>query len=676
MLAYYPPPHNTSMQSLHYHHPPASSASQTLEHFDPSSSDDLSAYFGSFDGLPDHQMSQLATQQPQNPPIRVQQSSPPASARVGANRMMRTQSNLNSNAVLRNHPNVGLLSPIHLPSSHSYTNGGHERSSSGSSVTSAAPTSPLDHTVSYPHVASSEPYSPSASEYLDPYTTPHSDFSKSLPTPIDTPVSSSSFYNLHNYSTTNDVDVNQFPMAIRRSHYDQAPVDDDAGSYQHSVAQSVSSMSHNSPKTPLAAFPDEFDDGSKGMHDYNFQVPMSRSVSNMHDEQLIMDSPSPTSAPQQKARQSMSKSGGLLDTHYRSVFNDRLQHAQQSHVIARSQSPSTTLSGEQSPFRHGSPFNVQSSQSYAPQRSPLTVSQIRQQQEAGEAALEMAQHQQASEDTPKTISPKDAVYDYHQTPEDAAMPLFPQEQQIAQYNAQHPTALTLQQSMPSQPEPSYPAYGDLPATRRQSSNFSAANYGYMTSQPQSAQAYAFANSPLMRQESSLQNASDRTPEFPAHLRSMESSVSDAMTATPSIELPQRPADTSSDAGTYSCTYHGCPHRFESPAKLQKHKREAHRQTTPSGMTSSTLSRNSQAGPHKCTRTNPSTGKPCNSEFSRPYDLTRHEDTIHNGRKMKVRCHLCQEEKTFSRNDALTRHMRVVHPDIEWPGKTRRKNARD
>ncbi len=65
-----------------------------------------------------------------------------------------------------------------------------------------------------------------------------------------------------------------------------------------------------------------------------------------------------------------------------------------------------------------------------------------------------------------------------------------------------------------------------------------------------------------------------------------------------------------------------------------------------------------------------TAKPCNTVFSRSYDLTRHEDTIHSNRKQKVRCHLSTEEKTFSRNDALTRHMRVVHPDVDFPGKTR------
>ena len=152
---------------------------------------------------------------------------------------------------------------------------------------------------------------------------------------------------------------------------------------------------------------------------------------------------------------------------------------------------------------------------------------------------------------------------------------------------------------------------------------------------------------------------------------------------------KKPVGTKADSGTYTCTYHGCTLRFETPAKLQKHKREGHRQSVPllgggsgstvhrpsdasgTGMTSATL-RNSQAGPHKCERINPSTGKPCNTIFSRPYDLTRHEDTIHNARKQKVRCQYCTEEKTFSRNDALTRHMRVVHPEVDFPGKTRRR----
>ena len=185
-----------------------------------------------------------------------------------------------------------------------------------------------------------------------------------------------------------------------------------------------------------------------------------------------------------------------------------------------------------------------------------------------------------------------------------------------------------------------------------------------------------------------------TPEFPAHMTSMESSISDVPPDSSQgsmIETRKPAASSLADRGTYTCTYHGCSLRFDSPQKLQRHKREGHRgqqnilshnqdqqqqqqqqQVFRNGSTSPL--RNSQAGPHRCTRINPTTGKPCETVFSRPYDLTRHEDTIHNARKQKVRCALCVEEKTFSRNDALTRHMRVVHPEVDFPGKHRKRGS--
>lgn len=174
-----------------------------------------------------------------------------------------------------------------------------------------------------------------------------------------------------------------------------------------------------------------------------------------------------------------------------------------------------------------------------------------------------------------------------------------------------------------------------------------------------------------RQPSNLSSISE---DFPATLTSMESSSSEY---APESSESKKPAMTSADTGTYTCTYHGCTLRFDTPAKLQRHKREGHRNSGATiasgdgnGMTSA-AQRNSQAGPHKCERINPSTGKPCNTIFSRPYDLTRHEDTIHNARKQKVHCPLCTEEKTFSRNDALTRHLRVVHPEHVDQNKRRR-----
>jgi hypothetical protein len=184
----------------------------------------------------------------------------------------------------------------------------------------------------------------------------------------------------------------------------------------------------------------------------------------------------------------------------------------------------------------------------------------------------------------------------------------------------------------------------------------------------------------------LSRHAENTPEFPTHLASMDSSASEAppsSAALAKVLSPLKPS-TSANTGTYSCTYHGCAQRFSTPQKLQKHKRDLHRTTpnvTPgvgSGMSPAELiERNSQAGPHKCERMNPGTGKPCNAIFSRPYDLTRHEDTIHNIRKQKSRCALCIEYRPFSRSDALTRHMRVAHPEVDFPGKnSRRGGTRD
>jgi dsRNA-specific ribonuclease len=75
-------------------------------------------------------------------------------------------------------------------------------------------------------------------------------------------------------------------------------------------------------------------------------------------------------------------------------------------------------------------------------------------------------------------------------------------------------------------------------------------------------------------------------------------------------------------------------------------------------------RNSQACPHKCERVNPRTGKRCKSAFSRPSELARHEATVHSSPRQRFRCQLCAGEKSFSRKDALSKHMRVVHSEVD------------
>ncbi|ODV89563.1 hypothetical protein CANCADRAFT_32779 [Tortispora caseinolytica NRRL Y-17796] len=65
--------------------------------------------------------------------------------------------------------------------------------------------------------------------------------------------------------------------------------------------------------------------------------------------------------------------------------------------------------------------------------------------------------------------------------------------------------------------------------------------------------------------------------------------------------------------------------------------------------------------HRCEWINPATDRPCNKNFSRPYDLVRHQETIHAKHRKTYRCELCGDHsKQFSRPDAVTRHRRVKH----------------
>ncbi|SCU99877.1 LAME_0G06106g1_1 [Lachancea meyersii CBS 8951] len=71
--------------------------------------------------------------------------------------------------------------------------------------------------------------------------------------------------------------------------------------------------------------------------------------------------------------------------------------------------------------------------------------------------------------------------------------------------------------------------------------------------------------------------------------------------------------------------------------------------------------------HTCELINPITNEVCGKKFSRPYDLIRHQKTIHASKKKVFRCVICIQqqgaegyEKTFSRGDALSRHIKVKH----------------
>jgi len=472
-------------------------------------------------------------------------------------------------------------------------------------------------------------------------------------------------------------------MSLKQALMDQG---DDVPDFVHSARQSVSSYGHDSPATPHTT---QGDDVDFKMPANNIRQPVVPKFERTYTDIAADNFYDPSAVAAQSIPQSKPAQPSLLSP-YRTNHNENVQRALQAAQYARSQSPSSSsVSRSDSPFRRGSPYHQTNNYN-----SSLvgTAAATREQNRHTDAAYGMKSQMRSSEEAqPKTISPKDAMLVYPEADDDSKMPLFPDgsaSEYDGQYNGPDQYNTAAQSSFDTTSAQSYRR--DSWATPQFPSNYSTA---VATSLPQTAK-FDFTSAPVQGNThnlplasasqyrstpSRMQSTMEQTPEFPAHLTSMDSSASEAEPPSGSQNsdmFVRKPTSTSADSGTYSCTYHGCSQRFETPQKLQKHKREGHRSANASAaMTSAAiLERNSQAGPHKCDRINPTTGKPCSTVFSRPYDLTRHEDTIHNARKQKVRCALCVEEKTFSRNDALTRHMRVVHPEVDFPGKHRRRGG--
>ena len=553
----------------------------------------------------------------------------------------------------------------------------HKRLSSGSSVGSTGPDSPYTQPSLYPHI-------------VDPDTTHLENFDGSFSTvgqfakphyPTTAQHSDSSFYPAFQNFNINGNSTSSMMAGRTETRQDMPQLQNMSG------GQASSRGSFNGEV-----------DSSVDMR--NNTIPnLDRTMSDIYQDELFnpsMSQPSTTSQP----RVSSGPQGSALPAH-RSALNDILQAANNGHLSARSASPAT-ISARRSPFRDSSRYATTDfhSDPSSPAARLTSVAQMREQQKIESDAQAYAQHHQTSRhdlmNPPNTISPKEVALDYHESEEDAKLPLFPSPKHDTQRLDRGNTELSNDHT-----------FGSMNTSRRQSSsNYStspgvqpsSSNFTFMPpSVPTMPQQYPFIT---RRASSGMQSGSDQIPEFPSTLSSMESTKSEPgqtehvriipeRSPPSSQEGPtQRPVDTSAGSGSYTCMSTDCHARFDTAAKLQKHRRENHRNsptsattpTTPSSATTpsynqqaaaNNVSRNNQPGPHKCEKTNPSTGKPCNTIFSRSYDLTRHEDTIHNNRKQKVRCHLCTEEKTFSRNDALTRHMRVVHPDVDFPGKMRR-----
>lgn len=554
----------------------------------------------------------------------------------------------------------------------------HQRESSLSSLGSLGPASPFSFSSTNPQIAINE----SGESY---HGVPMADDQTyHLAAKAPNPTTHDTFYTNMPYSSDSTSVHNYAHMLAPQRRGDRSgllpPPDFPSGGSTNSRPVSVaSSVASDSPVTPAAPEPEE-DRRRKTGEDYILAdflnvvdeytdlpflnqaavhtVPkLDRTMTDIYSDELYNPNFSITSmSPSQPSQTTMSPN--------HEVFAQRLQAANSQHLTA-THSP-LSISRGRSPFRQGSPLAPAPAQDFPQHTNNMRFNSAQHMREKRKAEQDAAQalrqamaQPSTSTGTPQTISPKDAVLEFNDGDNNNNFPLFS-----------------------SQDSTGFDA-GQMSKATPQTNNFGALSLdtsfdNYLTSQLSSGAMQLPQQYPFVakhRQQSSLPSVSNGSYSVSSRL----SSSTSASPVSTALGSPQRPDAVGADGGTYTCTYHGCTMRFESPTLLQKHKREGHRQAhglnglrRPEAVPTTFL--NTQAGPHKCERINPSTGKPCNTVFSRPYDLTRHEDTIHNARKQKVRCDVCTEEKTFSRADALTRHYRVCHPDLEFPGKHRKRGG--
>ncbi|KAK4040561.1 hypothetical protein C8A01DRAFT_15570 [Parachaetomium inaequale] len=530
----------------------------------------------------------------------------------------------------------------------------HQRDSSRSSMGSNGPVSPFSHNLANPQIAMSDAVGDNfhglpASDDLNHYQLA----AKSFPG-----VTHDSFYaTLPSYGSTDGSGIAGYSYlaatAPRRRNDRSLLPEHPIGPGRSQPVSVASSIASDSPATP-AGEPEEDRKRTTAIP----PVPkLDRTMTDAYTDELYSPNFAITSPSSGQA--SISPTSDL--------FNQRLQAANNQHLSAVTNSPVSSTSRDRSPFRHGSPLAPMPMNDFRSAMGPAqmrfgTAQRMREQNKAMQDVQAAQQQMARSADTstPQTISPKDAMLDFHEPEGEANFPLFPQQNNTG-FNADAINKAAAAQSQQ--------VFGGLPMDTNTFNSFMNSS---MPAAMQVPQQYPFMAQP--RPQSAVPSMSN-TSVATTRLGSADTGATESVHGV----TPQRPADTRADGGTYTCTYHGCTMRFDTPALLQKHKREGHRQAhglngarrpEAPGMTSTLL--NTQAGPHRCDRINPSTGKPCSTVFSRPYDLTRHEHTIHNARKQKVRCDLCTDDKTFSRADALTRHYRVCHPDVEFPGKQRKR----
>ncbi|KAJ8610188.1 hypothetical protein MRB53_038689 [Persea americana] len=266
---------------------------------------------------------------------------------------------------------------------------------------------------------------------------------------------------------------------------------------------------------------------------FNFQPPrqppkFDRTMTDVYSDELYNPS------TMQQAQHARPHTQNLSTSFPQSIVNERLQQANDARTSSPRRPPK-----QPSPFRQTSPYSAQ-------QPTMATAAGARRRQKAEADALAYQQHHPApesEESSPKTISPKDAVLEYH---EDDQPPLFPE---IA---------------VSDRDRRNRQSYGPWSGDRNtnQQSFPAASSYGFIApSIPASAQSSQQSNAPFGAQlykplsnNSSQQDQHD--PNFPPQLLSMDTSISDATNTTTdgaNIESDlEKPSGAFASAGVYAC----------------------------------------------------------------------------------------------------------------------------
>lgn len=366
-----------------------------------------------------------------NPQIRIQQSTPiPQSAAFPASPMLSTHAATSTWPTTSYNSNVQAPQTLQTPQQ-SRSERSHQRAPSSSSIASTAnyqyvahpDTLPLPPTARDPTLDSSSPPVFNSVADLSSRTLSNS-ASNHLPTPTHTPTQDSfmNSNNFHNYTpqtaSTDSTMAAHWSMKAALMDQHVPATDDDVPGFAHSARHSVSSYGHDSPATPHTTQGDEMD----------FKIPPNGETLQKVDSWLFNqfityeDETETQVRPVPKFERTYTdvaadysydpnavvaqttpvsnKTNSLLSPYRTNNANELIQRSLQAAQIARSQSPSSSASRGDSPFRRGSPYRQLSNNSYSSPRMAVgTAAAAREQKVAADAAHAMKSQVSAPEDS-------------------------------------------------------------------------------------------------------------------------------------------------------------------------------------------------------------------------------------------------------------------------------------